>query len=532
MTLVAEQLPRIRGPETARVHDSLRVLSGEVDVESLFAPWPSSAGPAGGTVGSAQSTTPDPDESAPRASLACPRFVRTAAPLLASDLLSLLLCGALAVCALRLIHPAWGAQVGWLMPLALLPLVLAYWPAGLYPGIGLHPVVELRQVTKVGGIALLAATLSRLLTAGGAAHAAFFAAAWLASLPLVPFSRILVRKLCAKRLWWGYPALIVSCGATAEAVARVLVMSPHSGLRPAASLDPTGETRAQDRSLPALDLRSVDRFIRDHRIRHAVLSLPDLSRDQVARLLEFFSGRIPHLMLVSNLSDLPTLWNTSRSCGALNGMELRNGLMLAVPRAMKRAIDLALTSAALACSLPLFVGVGLLIKLTSRGSVFYGHKRIGLQGRKFKAWKFRSMYCDGDRILKEHLEANPAARVEWERDQKLRDDPRVTPVGGILRRLSLDELPQLWNVLTGDMSLVGPRPIVDAEVEKYGKVFPLVKGVKPGITGLWQVSGRNDTTYGQRVNLDQYYVRNWSPWLDVYILAKTVAVVLNRRGAY
>jgi lipopolysaccharide/colanic/teichoic acid biosynthesis glycosyltransferase len=223
----------------------------------------------------------------------------------------------------------------------------------------------------------------------------------------------------------------------------------------------------------------------DHAIRYAVVSLPDLSRRDMSEVLGSYSSRIPHLIVVSNLSELPSLWSTSRSCGGLNGMEFRNGLMLLLPRVVKRLIDLAVTSAALIVALPLFAFIAALIKLTSRGPVFYGHKRLGLQGRPFRAWKYRSMYCDGDRILKEHLACNPSARQEWERDQKLRDDPRVTPVGRILRRLSLDELPQLWNALKGDMSLVGPRPIVSAEIEKYGRVFQLYTGVKPGITGLW-----------------------------------------------
>jgi len=413
----------------------------------------------------------------------------------------------------------------------LLPLVLAYWPAGLYPGTGLHPVLELRQLTKVNAIAFLAAAAAGFFSAGPRGSGAFFCLAWLASLPLVPFSRIFVRKLCARRAWWGYPALIISSGGTAATVARVLLKSPHSGLRPAAVVDLAGEPSRRTEGLPVLAAAEVAQFVRDNGIRHAIAWVPDLSRDEVARVLEYFSARMPHLVLVSNLGELPTLWSASRSCGALNGMELRNGLMLALPRLVKRAMDVAVTSVALALASPLLAVIALLIKLTSRGPVFYGHKRIGLQGRTFKAWKFRSMYPNGDEILKAHLASNSDAREEWARDQKLRDDPRVTRAGRVLRRLSLDELPQLWNVLTGDMSLVGPRPIVTAEVEKYGKVFPLVKGVTPGITGLWQVSGRNNTTYEQRVRLDQYYVRNWSPWLDVYILAKTVSVVITRGGA-
>lgn len=142
------------------------------------------------------------------------------------------------------------------------------------------------------------------------------------------------------------------------------------------------------------------------------------------------------------------------------------------------------------------------------------------------------MRVDAEQVLESYLASDPTLRAEWERDHKLKQDPRVTWVGNILRKTSLDELPQLWNVLVGDMSLVGPRPIVDAEKEKYGASFSLTSRVMPGITGLWQVSGRNNTTYERRVSLDAYYARNWSLWFDVYILLRTIKTVVRREGAY
>jgi Undecaprenyl-phosphate galactose phosphotransferase WbaP len=528
MSMVAERSPKVRDEAANPSQHRMRFARERQELESPPLPARAAVSPVAALL-AASVPDSDPEAEASGPALVCSRFVWTASPLLASDLLSLLACGVIAVAALRLLGGTTG--LGGAAPLALLPLALAYWPAGLYPGTAMHPVLETRQVTKVNTIAFLAAAAASLLGAAPSAQFCFVVFAWLASLPLVPFSRILVRKVCARFAWWGYPTLIISSGGTAPAVARVLLKSPHYGLRPTAVADLGGAEGARIEGLTVLGPSEVARAVRDNGIRHAVASLPDLSRSEVAGVLEYFSGRIPHLILVTNLGELPTLWNTPRSCGALNGTELRNGLMLALPRRVKRAMDVAVASVALAVASPFFAAIALLIKLTSRGPVFYGHKRIGLQGRTFRAWKFRSMYADGDEILAAHLASNPAAREEWQRDQKLRDDPRVTSAGRVLRRLSLDEVPQLWNVLRGEMSLVGPRPIVNAEVEKYGKVFPLVKGVKPGITGLWQVSGRNNTTYEQRVRLDQYYVRNWSPWLDAYILAKTVSVVITREGA-
>jgi Undecaprenyl-phosphate galactose phosphotransferase WbaP len=216
----------------------------------------------------------------------------------------------------------------------------------------------------------------------------------------------------------------------------------------------------------------------------------------------------------------------------LSGIEVRNGLLLATLQGVKRAFDLVVAVAALCLSFPLLLGIALVMKLTSSGPIFFGHTRIGRHGRRFKAWKFRTMHPNGDAILREYLQRVTSAQEEWTRDRKLRKDPRVTRFGALLRKLSLDELPQIWNVLRGDMSIVGPRPIVESEVRLYGEVFRLYTNVKPGITGLWQVSGRTNLSYDDRVLLDQFYIRHWSPWLDVYILAKTVVALLNRDGAY
>ncbi|HUN74972.1 MAG TPA: sugar transferase [Steroidobacteraceae bacterium] len=166
------------------------------------------------------------------------------------------------------------------------------------------------------------------------------------------------------------------------------------------------------------------------------------------------------------------------------------------------------------------------------GPAIYRHRRIGRDGRAFECLKFRSMVPDADRVLRELLERQPELKAEWVRDHKLRGDPRVTALGRFLRRTSLDELPQLWNVLRGEMSLVGPRPVVREELMRYGRSLPVYLSAKPGITGLWQVTGRNDTDYRRRVALDVYYVRKQNLLLDLYILLKTTRVVLGGGGAY
>jgi Undecaprenyl-phosphate galactose phosphotransferase WbaP len=211
---------------------------------------------------------------------------------------------------------------------------------------------------------------------------------------------------------------------------------------------------------------------------------------------------------------------------------MQSNLLLPLPRFIKRLVDLGLALFLGFLCLPLIGLIAALIKSSSPGPVFYSQERIGFQGHRFKAWKFRTMYTDANDMLKQLLASDPELREEWEANQKLKNDPRVTKIGRWLRKTSLDELPQLWNILVGEMSTVGPRPIVEGEIERYGESYSLYKRVVPGLTGLWQVSGRNNTTYGERVSLDSYYVWNWSPWMDIYILARTIKVVLFFKGAY
>jgi len=198
----------------------------------------------------------------------------------------------------------------------------------------------------------------------------------------------------------------------------------------------------------------------------------------------------------------------------------------------RRLIELAIVCAALLFMLPVLGTIFALLKLQDGGPALFGHWRIGRGGRRFRCWKFRTMVMDADQRLRAHLENDPIARLEWEADQKLRTDPRVTPLGRFLRKSSLDELPQLLNVLNGEMSLIGPRPIVVDEIQKYGRRYRDYVCVRPGITGLWQVSGRNGTTYRRRVAIDTFYVRHWNLRLDAAILLRTIKVVLTSDGAF
>jgi Undecaprenyl-phosphate galactose phosphotransferase WbaP len=214
------------------------------------------------------------------------------------------------------------------------------------------------------------------------------------------------------------------------------------------------------------------------------------------------------------------------------GLEIRNDLTNYGFRILKRLIDVLGAISGLLLLAPLMLLLAFLIKLDSPGPVLYWQWRLGKNGKPFKMLKFRTMHFDADCTLEDALKADGLLRREWDRYQKLRNDPRVTRVGRLLRRFSIDELPQLWNVLKGEMSLVGPRPFFTNQLEDYGNKFQYYVLVRPGLTGMWQISGRNKTSFAERADWDQYYVSNWSLWLEIYILARTLWVVFRSDGAF
>ena len=212
-------------------------------------------------------------------------------------------------------------------------------------------------------------------------------------------------------------------------------------------------------------------------------------------------------------------------------LRVNNSLTKLTSRSVKRTFDIIASLAIMLVLSPVLITLVFLI-MRDGGNPIYGHTRVGRNGRKFKCLKFRSMILNSQEVLDQLLATDPQAKEEWERDFKLKDDPRITRIGAFIRRSSLDELPQLWNVLKGDMSLVGPRPVIEEELERYAEDVDYYLLAKPGMTGLWQVSGRNDVDYETRVYFDAWYVKNWSLWNDIAILFKTVNVVLKRAGAY
>ena len=238
--------------------------------------------------------------------------------------------------------------------------------------------------------------------------------------------------------------------------------------------------------------------------------------------------RLRAVCVPSNLIDISEPMSLRASFGGGVGPTI--GRASPIGRGLKLGLDFVIAALALIFLSPLLLAIAVYVKCDG-GPALYAQRRIGRGGRHFRCWKFRTMVVGAEQKLQALLASDPAAAAEWARTQKLTADPRVTGVGAVLRRTSLDELPQLLNVLGGDMSLVGPRPITDAEVERYADDIECYYAVRPGVTGLWQVSGRSETTYARRVQLDVRYVRNWSLLQDLSILLKTIPAVLLRRGA-
>ncbi|MGA3025706.1 MAG: undecaprenyl-phosphate galactose phosphotransferase WbaP [Bryobacteraceae bacterium] len=410
--------------------------------------------------------------------------------------------------------------------------LLAYAATGLYSGVGIGAPEELRRTTAASTVLFVCLAALTVSFRGAHSHITWTVGlAVILSVALVPLARECVRQLFAREPWWGYPAVVFGAGPTGSAVVKAALNEPGLGLKPIAVLDDSRFQR-EIHGVPVLsdgDLAPV--LLYPPRPAYAVFAVHDIPRSELAPMLERHRANFSHIILIPETTDFANLWVRPSRVGGMLGLELRQHMQWH-EQLSKRLVDVLFCLVGAVLAVPLCLAIAVLIRLDSRGPALYGQRRIGYKGRPFTAWKFRSMVRDADAVLEDCLHRNPKLRREWEREHKLKNDPRVTRIGRFLRKTSLDELPQLWNVLMGDMSLVGPRPIVDKEVVRYGRSFNLYTSVKGGITGLWQVSGRSDTSYEERVHLDTFYIRNWSLWLDYCILFRTIAVVLFRKGAY
>lgn len=383
-------------------------------------------------------------------------------------------------------------------------------------------------------------TLGCLLTvvAGFLTPTLMIARGWLLTVWLTAFlsvggARFWLRRVVYALRRRGYflsPALIVGLNEEGRLLAEQLQQLRLSGWQVLGYLDnATGQTieTAPVKRLGTPD--DLEEMIRKYNITEIILTTSALRRTEVVRIFERygFSSQV-NLHLSSGLFELLTTGVQVREVAGVPLVQVNKVRMTGFDRLLKATLDYGLTLIILALIWPVLILIALLVRLDSPGPVIYRRRVMGLHGCRFDAFKFRTMYINSDEILEQY----PELKKELAKNHKLKHDPRITRLGHILRKFSLDELPQLFNVLRGEMSLVGPRMISPVEMAQYGQWGMNLLTVKPGITGLWQVSGRSDVSYTDRVRLDMYYIRNWTIWLDIQILFQTIPAVIRAKGAY
>lgn len=386
----------------------------------------------------------------------------------------------------------------------------------------LYAIVAVVIVLYVGKIA---ASTSRL----------FIVLLWLFSFIYLTIFRYIVKKILEKMQLLQIPVLIIGAGKTAELLVQGIINDAGMGYKLIGLLEDNCVQKGILNHFPVLGkFADAEKVIRDTGVQHVFIAAPGLEQDKLTRLIHKVQPLVKNMGIIPNLVGVPmggieveSLFNEK-----LMLLRLKNNLARPIDRWLKAIFDFVVTLVGTVMISPILLFIALWIYKDSPGPVIFKHMRIGKNGKPFPCYKFRSMCVDAKIKLEELLETDPEAKAEWERDFKLRNDPRVTKSGAFLRKTSLDELPQIFNVLKGEMSLVGPRPIIHEELERYGEYVDDYLMVKPGITGMWQVSGRSDIDYEERVLLDSWYVRNWSVWIDIVMLFKTFKVVLLRKGAY
>jgi len=416
---------------------------------------------------------------------------------------------------------------------------------GLFPATAISPIFELRQLVMASTLSFALTMIFALLAFPLSLSVALIGiCGGFAGIVMLPLTRALSRHYLSRYSWWGERVVVIGSGVQGQAIYKFYRRAVQRGLKPVGIVDHARslDDAAQVDSLglfsggagdPYLGpVSHLSRLARRHSVRWGIIAPGGCDGMDTLEVMNF-SGSLPNLIILPSEFSLPSLWASPRECAGVMGIHVQDHLRNPLGKLCKRIFDIVGASIGLLLAAPLFVVAFVWIKLKSPGPAFYGHSRIGMERKTFQVWKFRTMILNADAVLESHLSSDPEMRREWFEDQKLRNDPRViSGIGKLLRKSSLDEIPQLWNVLKGDMSLVGPRPIVTNEIERYQEMISLYLRVRPGLTGLWQISGRNDTSYEQRVRLDSYYICNWSIWLDLYISLRTIKTVFLREGAY
>jgi len=404
----------------------------------------------------------------------------------------------------------------------------------LYPGVSLAPSEEMRRFFIGSLIAYGGITMSRFIENDkwDSVNTAFFISGIFSTIILLT-ARSATHWFLHKTKLGGIPTVIYGSGETGRLVIDCLLGSIRTGYAPVLILDDNILGDDEYKGIPIIhDISAGPEIVKRYNIKMAIVAMPSLDPKKLKHLQNTSVQAFRYNVLIPNFYNISSIWMSMRDFSGVLGIETSNKLNMPFNLFIKRFMDICVVIIGGMIVLPFLLIIALIIKLDSPGCILYKQKRLGINGKYFYAYKFRTMVSDADIILQNLLETDPALRKEWEEKQKLHNDPRITTIGKFLRRTSIDEFPQLINIIKGEMSLVGPRPIVDSEIEKYGEDYNRVFSVKPGLTGLWQVSGRSDSNYLDRVAYDIYYQQSWSVWLDLWIIFKTFGVVIIGKGAY
>ena len=394
-----------------------------------------------------------------------------------------------------------------------------------YPGLVINPVEELRRLTLscIGSFLVFFAFLSITRENLAFSRIALMCSMFV-SIFMLPFGRMILRYILWKLNIGKIPALILGDMTLAKSITEKIADDNYSILSIKASS--CGGKIADN--IQDISQEELMQFTRKNGISYLIFCNKG---GEYTSEIENYLLKFQHVLIVNNTARFPVVWSYPVSFYRYFSFEVSNRLLRKEILFQKRVLEVTLSLLGLIFAFIPGIFLAILVKLSSRGPVFYRAKRLGKNGKTIYVLKFRTMYQDADVKLDQLLAENPELQAEWKKNFKLDKDPRITKIGHFMRKTSLDELPQFINVIKGEMALIGPRPIVEKEVAYYGNDYKVFSSVKPGITGLWQVSGRSDIDYADRVALDVFYVNNWSIWMDLYIFIATFNAVLFHRGA-
>lgn len=432
----------------------------------------------------------------------------------------------------------WTGDINLSLYLPVIPVIIALFPfsyyiKGLYPGFGIDTIEELRILSYSTTIVFaILATISFLIKGPWDYSRFAFLLSWVLALVTVPVGRSLVRQYFGKKSWWGIPVIIIGAGIAGERVIKSLRKNEHIGLRPVVAVDDDADRWGYIYKIPVVGgLELVPELAKKLNIDHAIIAMPGVSRNRQKEVVQLYSKYFHHTTVIPDLYGIASLWVSTQDIGGVLGLEVKQRLLKKTSYYKKRAFDIILATSLGLVALPLILIISFLSWLDSKGGILFHQERMGVKDGRFSIIKFRTMHIDAEKRLSEVLNQNQKLRDEYDIYHKLQNDPRLTRVGRILRKFSLDELPQFWNVIKGEMSLIGPRAYMPWEKIKMNGNEEIILNVLPGISGLWQVTDRNASSFEERNMTDVYYIRNWSMFLDIYILARTIAVVFLGRGA-